>query len=118
MADAGAATPVPEVAVDAARARAAAGAVVLDVREPDEWHAGHVQGALWIPMGQVAARQAEIPDERALVVICRSGARSGKVVAALVQAGYDAANVTGGMKAWAAAGYAVVVDDGGPGVVA
>jgi rhodanese-related sulfurtransferase len=108
---------IPEVTVEVARTRADGGDVVLDVREPDEWHAGHVDGSLWIPMGEVAARQAELPDDRALVVICRSGARSGKVVGALVQAGYDAVNVTGGLKAWAAAGYPLVVDDGGPGTV-
>jgi rhodanese-related sulfurtransferase len=109
---------VPAVTVDVARARAGDGAVVLDVREPGEWHAGHVEGSLWIPMGEVTARQEEIPDDRPLVVICRSGARSGKVVGALVHAGYDAVNVTGGLKAWVAAGYAVVDDDGVPGFVA
>ena len=109
---------IPEVTVEAARTRADGGAVVLDVREPDEWHAGHVEGSLWIPMGEVAARQAELPDDRPLVVICRSGARSGKVVGALVQAGYDAVNVTGGLKAWVAAGFPVVDVDGGPGAVA
>jgi rhodanese-related sulfurtransferase len=116
VSEAGAA--IPEVTVDAARTRARAGAVVLDVRERDEWHAGHVEDSLWIPMGEVAARQEEIPDDRPLVVLCRSGARSGKVAGALVQAGYDAVNVTGGLKAWAAAGYPIVDDDGGPGTVA
>lgn len=108
---------VPDVSVDAARARADAGAVMLDVRETDEWQAGHVDGALWIPMGEIAARQDELPGDRALVVICRSGARSGKVAAALVQAGYDAVNVAGGMKAWAAAGHPFVADDGSPGTI-
>ena len=109
---------IPEVTAEAARTRADGGAVVLDVREPDKWHTGHVEGSLWIPMGEVAARQAELPDDRPLVVICRSGARSGKVVGALVQAGYDAVNVTGGLKAWVAAGFPVVDVDGGPGAVA
>jgi rhodanese-related sulfurtransferase len=109
---------IPEVTVDRARQRAADGAVVLDVREPDEWHAGHVEGSLWVPMGEVAARQDEIPGDRPLVVICRSGARSGKVVTALVQAGYDAVNVAGGLKAWVAAGLPIVDADGGPGAVA
>ena len=109
---------IPEVEVDEAHARVEAGAVVLDVREPDEWRAGRVEGALWIPMGDVAARQHEVPDDRQLVVICRSGGRSGKVVEALVGAGYDAVNLAGGMKAWQASGYPIVADGGGPGVVA
>jgi rhodanese-related sulfurtransferase len=108
----------PEVTVDVARARAAEGAVVLDVREPDEWRAGHVEDSLWIPMREVGTRQHEIPDDRPLVVICRSGARSGKIVTALVQAGYDAVNVGGGLKAWVAAGHPVVDDAGNPGSVA
>jgi rhodanese-related sulfurtransferase len=109
--------PVPEVEVDDARDLADAGAVVLDVREADEWQAGHVEGALWIPMGELAGRQDELPGDRALVVICRTGSRSGRVVGALVQAGYDAVNVAGGMKSWATAGYDIVTDGGTPGTV-
>jgi rhodanese-related sulfurtransferase len=108
---------IPEVDADEARARADSGAVILDVREAEEWQAGHVDGALWIPMGEVTARQEELPRDQALVVICRSGARSGKVVQALVQAGYDAVNVAGGMRAWDAAGHPFVAESGGPGAV-
>ena len=109
---------VPELSVDEARARADAGAaVVLDVREVDEWDAGHVDGALWIPMADVTARQDEIPADVPLVVICRSGARSGKVAAALIQAGYDAVNVAGGLQAWEAAGHPFIAVGSGPGVV-
>jgi rhodanese-related sulfurtransferase len=108
---------VPEVDVGEAHARADAGALVLDVREPDEWHAGHVEGALWIPLKEIAGRQGEVPRDRELVVVCRSGGRSGRAVAALVQAGYDAVNVTGGMKAWQSHGFRVVADGGEPGVV-
>ena len=92
-------------------------AVLFDVREADEWHAGHADGARWIPMSELNARQADIPPDRPLLVICATGSRSARVVAALVHAGYDAANVTGGMKAWQAMGYDVVDDDGHPGVV-
>lgn len=109
---------IPEVACDEVRALADSGAVVLDVREPDEWRAGHVAGALWIPMGEVGARHEEVPRDRQVVVICRSGGRSSRVVAELVQAGYDAVNAGGGMKAWQAHGYPLVADDGGPGHVA
>jgi len=109
---------VPEIEVDDAARRVEAGAVLLDVREPDEWHAGHVVDARWIPMDAVAARQDELPTDEQLVVVCKSGGRSRKVVAALVQAGYDAASVVGGLKAWEAQGLPLVTDDGAPGVVA
>ena len=113
MADSG----VPAVDVAEGQRRAAAGALLLDVREPDEWHAGHAEGAQWIPMGQVATRSGEIPADRDIVVICRVGGRSAKVTADLVAAGLDAVNLAGGMQAWDAAGFAVVTDDGTPGTV-
>lgn len=109
---------VPEIDAGEARKRVDDGAVLLDVREPEEWYAGRVDGSLWIPMGDVGNRQGDLPGDAPLVVICRSGARSGKVVAALVQAGYDAVNVGGGIKAWVAMGLPIVADDGTPGVVA
>jgi rhodanese-related sulfurtransferase len=109
---------IPEVPADEARARSDAGAVVLDVREPDEWHAGHVEGAVWIPMAQIAARHEEVPRDRPVLVICRSGHRSGRAVAVLVDAGVDALNVVGGMKAWHEQGFPIVREGGGPGTVA
>lgn len=112
-------SPIPEVDVDEGLRRVEAGAVLLDVREAQEWHAGHAAPAQWIPMGELAARQEEIPAGRDVVVICRSGSRSGMVTAALVQAGHAAVNLAGGMQAWANAGLPVVVDDEGtPGTVA
>jgi len=106
-------------AVDAveARGRVVDGAFLLDVREPDEWEAGHAPEATWIPMGDVGARQGELPEDQAILVICRVGGRSGRVTAALLAAGYDATNVAGGMQAWAEAGYGVVTDAGGAGRV-
>lgn len=108
---------IPIVSVDEARERLAQDAVMLDVREPDEWEAGHVADATWIPMGELAARQDEIPKDRFLVVACRSGSRSARVTQALVAAGYDAANLVGGLQAWAEAGQPLVQDDGSPGSV-
>ena len=108
----------PEVDVAGARRLIDAGAVLLDVREADEWHSGHAEGAQWIPMGEVAGRQREIPAGRDVVVICRSGARSGRVTEVLVGAGHDAVNLAGGMRAWAAAGLPVVTEHGGAGTVA
>jgi rhodanese-related sulfurtransferase len=113
-----AAPEVPAVDPAEARRRLDAGAVLLDVREPDEWDTGHAPEATWIPMGDVGARQGELAGDRPVVVVCRSGVRSAKVTSALRQAGYDAANLAGGMQAWAAAGYDVVTDGGEPGAVA
>jgi rhodanese-related sulfurtransferase len=103
--------------VDDAHDLVDAGAILLDVREADEWHAGRAERAVWIPMGEIGERQGELATDRRLLVVCRSGGRSSRVVAALVQAGYDAVNVAGGMKAWEAQGFAVVTGDGAAGVV-
>jgi rhodanese-related sulfurtransferase len=91
---------------------------LLDVRELDEWQAGHVAEAVHIPMGELNARVAEIPRDQPIIAICRSGNRSGVVTNALNRAGFTAHNLEGGMFAWAAEGLPVVTDDGGPGRVA
>jgi rhodanese-related sulfurtransferase len=101
-----------------AKRRVDSGAMLLDVRNPDEWEAGHAESATWIPMNQLVERQGELPTEREIVVICKTGSRSGKVAEALVAAGYDSANVAGGSEAWQAAGFPIVTDDGKPGTVA
>lgn len=95
-----------------------ADAVLLDVREPGEWDAGHAEGALHIPMGQVPARRGELPPQGRLYVVCRSGARSARVVQYLLAEGRDAVNVDGGMHAWEAAGRPLVSSDGRPASVA
>ncbi|MEO7195027.1 MAG: rhodanese-like domain-containing protein [Pseudonocardiaceae bacterium] len=96
-------------------------AVLLDVRENDEWAAGHAPAAVHVPMGQVARRLDELATvfpERAVYVVCRSGGRSASVTAYLKQAGWDAVNVDGGMHAWAAAGRPMVSGpDGAPSTV-
>ncbi|MEV6487886.1 rhodanese-like domain-containing protein [Actinoplanes sp. NPDC051633] len=95
---------VPDVADDA---------YLLDVREDDEWTAGHAPGAHHLPMMEVPARLAEIPTDTDVVVVCRSGGRSGNVVSYLTGRGWDnVRNLDGGMQSWAAAGRAVVRDDG------
>ena len=86
---------------------------LLDVREQDEWEAGHVDGALHIPMGQLMARIEELPEQK-LYVVCRVGGRSAQVVQYLVAQGRDAVNVDGGMYAWEAAGLPLVADGGQP----
>ncbi len=77
--------------------------VLIDVREPYEWSAGHIEGATHIPMNQVPERLAEIPKDKEVVMICRSGGRSGHVQQHLLGAqGYSRVlNMTGGMQRWA-----------------
>jgi rhodanese-related sulfurtransferase len=89
-------------------------AVVLDVREDDEWVHGHIEGATHIPMGDVPARLDELPEGDPLYVACRGGGRSGRVAAWLNANGYDAVNVGGGMGEWEAAGRPMVSETGQP----
>jgi rhodanese-related sulfurtransferase len=98
----------PEVGARAAAALLDAGALLLDVREPGEWQAGHVAQALLLPMGQVARHRSGLPQDRRIVVVCRSGGRSAAVAEALRTWGLDAVNLSGGMTAWAVAGLPMV----------
>lgn len=107
--------PVPEIGAD--QAGELANAVLLDVREPKEWAAGHAPEAAWIPLGELEARRFELPINLRIAVICRSGHRSATATTALTEWGFDAVNVAGGMLAWMRAGRAVVTDDGSPGTV-
>ncbi len=93
------------------------GALLLDVREPHEWEAGHAPDAVHLPLQDVPARLADLPRDRPVDVVCHYGGRSAQAVAFLRTAGLDARNVDGGMDAWERAGLPVVTDDGGPGVV-
>ncbi|HYZ07167.1 MAG TPA: rhodanese-like domain-containing protein [Pseudonocardiaceae bacterium] len=88
--------------------------VLLDVREDDEWTAGHAPQAVHVPMGAVPQRIGEIPDEGTVHVICRSGGRSAQVTAYLNQSGRQAVNVDGGMRAWAATGRPMAAGSGRP----
>lgn len=93
------------------------GAYVVDVREDDEWVAGHIEGALHIPLGDVPVRYGEIDADTPVYVICRAGGRSSRAVAWLSQNGVDALNVDGGMGAWADAGRPMVSETGAEPVV-
>lgn len=91
---------------------------LLDVREPDEWAAGHAPRAAHLPMMEIPGRIAELPDDRDIVVVCRVGSRSAQVVAYLAAQGLDrVANLDGGMFAWHAAGRPIVGADGSAGFV-
>ena len=99
---------LPQIGPVAANALVDAGALLLDVREPVEWDAEHAPDALLVPMGEVSQRRAELPSNRRIVVVCRSGGRSAAVTESLREWGLDAVNLAGGMLAWAAAGLPVV----------
>jgi rhodanese-related sulfurtransferase len=91
--------------------------VLLDVREADEWAAGHAPGAYWIPLGELERARVEVPFNRQIVCVCRSGVRSARAAEALIEWGFEASNMVGGMRAWQAAGLPVVRDDDAPGEV-
>jgi rhodanese-related sulfurtransferase len=93
-------------------------AYLLDVREDDEWTAGHAPGAHHVPMMEIPVRLAEVPMDGEVVVVCRSGARSGQVVAYLQRNGWDnVSNLAGGMADWSSAGRPLVSEDGRSGRV-
>jgi rhodanese-related sulfurtransferase len=108
---------VPTVSADAVPADA----VLLDVREDDEWAAGHIEGAVHVPMMQVPQRldydAGPITTDATIVVVCKVGGRSAQVTAWLRRQGYDATNLTGGMLAWQDAGRPMVGDGPGPATV-
>ena len=102
-----AATPL-EVSVDQAYQAYQDGAFLLDVREQAEWDAFHIPGATLIPLGQLADRLAEVPTDREIVVVCRSGNRSQSGRDILLQAGLtDVTSMSGGVTAWSNAGYPI-----------
>jgi rhodanese-related sulfurtransferase len=84
---------------------------VLDVREDFEWEAGHIEGALHIPLNELPARVDEVPGGQFLVT-CKAGGRSAQAVAWLVQQGHEAVNLAGGMLDWEAAGRPMVSESG------
>lgn len=109
--------PYREVGAEEAHTAARRGAFLLDVREDQEWRAGHAPEAVHIPLGQLGSRVEEVPKGEEILVICRSGNRSARAAQMLADRG-DVANVAGGMKDWARMGYPVVGDGGRSGTVA
>jgi rhodanese-related sulfurtransferase len=90
---------------------------VVDVREPVEWQHGHLDGSLHLPMSELPARLAELPADRRLLVVCKVGGRSARVVQYLVAQGVDAINLEGGLVEWEAAGRPLVGEPDTPTVV-
>jgi rhodanese-related sulfurtransferase len=93
------------------------GAILLDVREPYEWQAGHAPKARHIPLAQLHQRAHELPVGRPVVTVCRSGARSARAAAMLAREGRQVSNLSGGMHAWMRAQLPVVAKGGGHGLI-
>ncbi|KUI23565.1 rhodanese-like domain-containing protein [Mycobacterium sp. GA-2829] len=108
---------VPQADVAALPTAFDGSALLLDVREHDEWRQGHAADALHIPMGEVPARLGEIDSDATVYVMCHAGGRSQRVAQYLARNGYRAVNISGGILAWSAAGRPIVTDDGGAGAV-
>ncbi len=97
-------TTTPEIDVEELVAAQRERGLLVDVREPDEYVAGHVPGAVLIPMSQLANRMGEIDKTSPVFVICASGNRSSAMTDLLRAAGFDAVSVAGGTGAWARSG--------------
>jgi rhodanese-related sulfurtransferase len=108
---------VPQIEPGAAREMVAAGAVLVDVRELDEWQAGHAPQAQHAPLSTHATAGLAVDPNSTVLVICRSGRRSDDAAAALRATGVDARNVARGMHGWVAAGGEIVDSAGNPGTV-
>jgi len=91
-----------------AHAALAAGAILIDVREPSEWAQGHTPDTRHIPLATLPKHVAALPRDRQLLVICRSGSRSRSAAKFLREQGFDARSVAGGIGVWAAHGLPVV----------
>lgn len=91
---------------------------VVDVRFPNEWEAGHIDGAVHIPGDYVFDRVDELNPTKPVVTVCRSGSRSAEAAKDLASEGFDVQNLEGGIDAWVAEGLPIRADDGAPGRVA
>jgi rhodanese-related sulfurtransferase len=107
----------PKVGPVQARELLDQGAILLDVREDAEWWAGHAPKARHIPLSRLPGRARDLPHNRTVVTVCRSGTRSKRAAALLAREGREAVNLAGGMHAWARAGLPVVASGGRPGQV-
>ena len=98
-----------EVSVDQALSMREEGAFVLDVRQPEEWLEHHIPGSTLIPLGELEARLAEVPQDQEILVVCRSGNRSAEGRDILLEAGFEqVTSMAGGLTQWKTAGYPTV----------
>jgi len=101
---------VPEIAPDELAPRLD-DVMLIDVRQPEEYAAGHVRTAHLLPLQEVPDHVAELPTDAEVVVMCRSGSRSAMASEFLIEQGVRAVNLAGGILAWADAGHEVVTGD-------
>lgn len=100
-------TTIPTVPVSEAHRTGQHGDLILDVREPHEFAAGHVPGSTLIPLGQLPAQLRQLPTDRRVLIVCATGNRSSYATQMLQGAGHDAHNIDGGMAAWQGAGLPI-----------
>ncbi len=100
---------IPEVDSQQAFEMYQRGAFILDVRQPEEWNEGHIPNATLIPLDQLAQRVNELPRDREIVVVCRSGNRSREGTLILLENGFkQVSSMAGGVLDWAEKGYPLV----------
>ena len=80
---------------------------IVDVRQPDEYRAGHIAGSKLIPLGELSKRLNELPKDKEIICVCQSGNRSGSATRTLVGAGFNAVNMQGGIISWRRANFQV-----------
>jgi rhodanese-related sulfurtransferase len=103
----GGGAPALDAATVQAKLSAQPAPFLLDVRQPHEFHAGHIAGATLIPLHELPTPWNKLPKDREIICVCRSGNRSGAAARQLVAAGYNAFNLRGGMNSWQRAGLPI-----------
>lgn len=88
---------------------------VVDVRFPNEWEAGHIEGAVHIPLDYVFEHTDQLDRSRPVVTVCRSGDRSAEAAEDFAGEGFDVQNLSGGIEAWVEQGLPIIASDGAPG---
>lgn len=100
-----------EISVQEAANRRDQGAFILDVRHKEEWDEYHIPDSTLIPLEELAARSGEIPRDREIIVVCRTGERSAQGRSILLAAGYtQVTSMTGGLIQWRTQGYSVATE--------
>jgi rhodanese-related sulfurtransferase len=103
----GPSTPSLDATQAQAKLRQKPAPVLLDVRQPEEYREGHIEGAKLIPLGELAGRIQELPRTAEIICVCHSGNRSSRATQLLAGQGYRVVNLSGGMIAWTRAGLPV-----------
>ena len=93
------------------------GALLLDVRQDDEWDAGHAPDARHVALADLPDHVESLDARQLIVCVCRSGGRSARATAFLMEHGFNAFNLAGGMTAWAQEGQPLTTESGDPTVI-